>query len=131
MYISKGIWCQFNAGIAIYAQGNTITKKMKTGIMNLNRWAEKTAQAVRNLCLRKNAPCVGFGLAFFDPMADENERWNFVIELAYDPHNPPSDEEKEQLEKALEFLSRGIAHIMGGSKEDINLDDLIVHGDLH
>jgi hypothetical protein len=54
---------------------------MKPGIMDLSKWVEKTAQAVRRICSRKQAPCVGFSLIFFDPMAEAEERWNYVIEL--------------------------------------------------
>lgn len=104
---------------------------MNLGITNLTKWAEKSAEAVRRRCLHKQSPCVGFGLAFFDPLADENERWSFTIDLAFDPHNPPPEDEIKQLEQALEYIARGVAHIMGGKHEDINLDDLIVHGQLH
>jgi len=104
---------------------------MKPAITNLTKWANKAAEAVRNQCMLKEAPCVGFGLAFFDPMAPEDARWNFTIQLAFDPHNPPPEEERKQLEEALEYIARGVAHIMGGKHQDINLDDLIVHGELH
>ena len=99
--------------------------------MDLNKWATKTAESVRNRCFSKEAPCVGYGLAFYDPLEEEEKQWSFLIDIAFDPNNPPPKEEIEQLEKALEFISRGVAHIMGGKKEDINLDDLIVTGDLH
>jgi hypothetical protein len=59
-------------------------------------------------------------LVFFDPLAEPEERWNYVIELAYDPQNPPSDEERKRLEKAFQFISEGIRSIMDGeaSEED-------------
>jgi hypothetical protein len=93
---------------------------MKPGIMNLSKWVEKTAQAVRHICIRKQAPCVGFSLVFFDPLAEPEERWNYVIELAYDPKNPPSQEERKRLEQAFEFISEGVRRIMNeeGSEED-------------
>jgi hypothetical protein len=80
--------------------------------MNLSKWVEKTAQAVRHICIRKQAPCVGFSLVFFDPIAEPEKRWNYVIELAHDPHNPPSLEERKRLEQAFEFISEGIRRIM-------------------
>ena len=93
---------------------------MKPGIMNLSKWIEKTAQAVRHICMRKQAPCVGFSLVFFDPLAEPEERWNYVIELAYDPNNPPSQEERKRLEQAFEFISEGVRRIMSeeASAED-------------
>ena len=90
---------------------------MKPGIMNLSKWVEKTAQAVRHICIKKQAPCVGFSLVFFDPLAEPEERWNYVIELAYDPNNPPCQEEQKRLEQAFELISEGIRRIM--SPEEI------------
>jgi hypothetical protein len=86
---------------------------VKPGIASLEKWAEKTAQAVRRICGKKQAPCVGFSLVFFDPFANDEERWNYVIELAFDPHNPPSAEERENLQRAFEFISDGIRRIYG------------------
>jgi hypothetical protein len=80
--------------------------------MDLSKWVEKTAQAVRRICSKKQAPCVGFSLIFFDPVAEPEDRWNYVIELAFDPNNPPSQEERKQLQKAFEFISEGVRRIM-------------------
>jgi len=91
---------------------------MKPAIMNLSKWSEKTAQAVRRVCSKKQAPCVGFSLIFFDPLAGPDERWNYVIELAYDPHNPPSQEEQERLEHAFEFISEGVRRIMSDDADE-------------
>jgi hypothetical protein len=96
---------------------------MKPGIMNLSKWVEKTAQAVRHICMRKQAPCVGFSLVFFDPLAEPEERWNYVIELAYDPNNPPSEEERKQLEQAFELISEGIRRIMGEEESEKVFED--------
>lgn len=98
--------------------------------MNLNKWAAKTALAVERICLSKEAPCVGFSLIFFDPIADEDERWNFTIELAYDPHNPPEEEEQKRVLKSFEFISEGVRKIMGGDFE-VDLENYIVRKDLH
>ena len=100
-------------------------------MMDLAKWTEKAAQTVRHRCSKKQSPCIGIGLAFFDPLASEDEQWSFTIDLAFDPHNMPPKEDIERLEKALEFISRGVAHIMGGTKEDISLADLVVRGKLH
>ena len=91
---------------------------MKPGIMNLSKWVEKTAQAVRRICIKKQAPCVGFSLVFFDPLAEPEERWNYVIELAYDPNSPPSQEEQKRLEQAFELISEGIRRIMSAEESE-------------
>ena len=96
---------------------------MKPGIMNLTKWTEKTAQAVRHICLKKKAPCVGFCLVFFDPMAAPEERWNYVIELAFDAANPPTEEEQKQVRRVFEFLSEGIKRIVGGKPGQEDLED--------
>ena len=96
---------------------------MKPGIFNLNKWTEKTAQALRRICSKKQAPCVGFSLVFFDPMAEPQEQWNYVIELAFDPNSPPQDEERKQLQESFEFINEGVARIMGGKPEAHDLED--------
>ena len=96
---------------------------MKPGMMNLSKWVEKTAQAVRHICIKKQAPCVGFSLVFFDPLAEPEERWNYVIELAYDPNNPPSREERKRLEQAFEFISEGIRRIMSEETQEKDFED--------
>jgi hypothetical protein len=53
-------------------------------------------------------------------MAEPEERWNYVIELAFDPNNPPTQEERNELESAFEFISEGVRRIMddkAGCKE--------------
>ena len=104
---------------------------MKPGIMNLNKWAAKTAQAVERICQNKEAPCVGFSLVFFDPMAPPEERWNYVIELAFDTHNPPTEEEQKQLQEAFEFISEGIKRIMNAEEIKDKLSDYMAHGSFH
>jgi len=105
-------------------------REMKPAMMDLSKWAGKTAQAVERICGSKEAPCVGFSLVFFDPLAPEEERWNYVIELAYDPHNPPEEEERVRVRKAFEYISQGVQKIMGGDFED-DPEDYTIRGDLH
>ena len=96
---------------------------MKPGIVNLSKWVEKTVQAVRHICIKKQAPCVGFSLVFFDPLAQPEERWNYVIELAYDPNNPPSHEERKRLEQAFELISEGIRRVMSDEESEEDFED--------
>jgi hypothetical protein len=39
-------------------------------------------------------------------------RPSYVIELAFDPNNPPTQEERDQLQNAFEFISEGVRRIM-------------------
>ncbi|MBW1982560.1 MAG: hypothetical protein JRJ12_15220 [Deltaproteobacteria bacterium] len=87
---------------------------MKPAIASIPKWTEKTAQAVKKICLEKNAPCVGFALVFFDPVAEQQQRWSYVIELAFDPHNPPTEEERQKVAATFEFICEGIKRLLGG-----------------
>jgi len=98
--------------------------------MNLNKWASKTAQAVESICLSKKAPCVGFCLVFFNPLNEAEERWNYVVELAHDPHDPPQEEEKQKVTQLFEIVAEAIRRVMGGDFED-DLKDYEVHGRFH
>ncbi len=80
-------------------------------IMDLGKWIEKTVQAIKRICSKKQAPCVGFSLVFSDPMVEPEDRWNYVIELAFDPNNPPTEEEQANLRKTFDFISEGIRKI--------------------
>jgi hypothetical protein len=57
---------------------------------------------------------VGFSLIFFDPI--------------FDPSNPPSQDEREQLQKAFEFISEGVRRIMGGEVPEEDYTDYIARG---
>jgi hypothetical protein len=91
---------------------------MLGGMMDLQRWTEKLAQLVRRICSKKSAPCVGISLVFFDPTAPKEKQWNYVIELAFDPDNPPPEEEREMLTKAFEYINAGVQRIFGGHEID-------------
>lgn len=83
-------------------------------MIDLGKWSEKTAQAVRHICNKKQSFCIGFGLAFFDPMAKIDEQYSFNIHLAFDPNNPPEEKERLDIEKSLEYILEGVTHIMNG-----------------
>jgi hypothetical protein len=91
---------------------------MKTAVANLSKWTEKTVALVRRICNRKPGPCVGLAMLFVDPMAKKEEQWNFVIELAGDPNNPMSPEDRESLTKAFEHIMAGVAQLLDGALEN-------------
>jgi hypothetical protein len=87
---------------------------MKPGIMNLKKWAAKTASLVERICLRKGedgAIPLGISLLFFNPTAPEEEQWNFVIELAADPNTPMPEEERKRLAACFEYIMIGVRKI--------------------
>lgn len=93
---------------------------IKTGIANLSKWTEKTVEMVRRVCNRKKAPCMGIAMLFIDPSAPIEERYNFVIELAGDPNNPMSKEDREALTKAFEHIMGGVMQILHGAVEEFD-----------
>ena len=64
-------------------------------------------------------------------MAEPEERWNYVIELAFDPNNPPSQEERKQLQNAFEFISEGVRRIMDDEAGCNDIEDYTREVRLH
>jgi len=109
---------------------------MKPGITNLNRWTEKLVDAIRGHCQNVGAPCVGFGLVFFDPITENLEKqWRNVIRVAIDPHSdhPETWDQatKEKIETVLQFMTEGIKRILGGEIDVNELQENIEQGTLH
>jgi len=91
---------------------------MKPGILNLSKWSAKTAEAVRRICDKEQKPCVAFTLVLIDTDGYSTS-FKYVIEMAYDPHNPPSEDERKQLSESLTYISEGIKKIMGGDIAEV------------
>jgi len=104
----------------------------KPGVIDLNKWTEKTAQMVRETCSRKQAPCIAVALLFYNPMVPEEKRWNFTIQLAMDPHAPLTEADRQAIEQAMEFIMAGVQKIMSGELEEgENIADYMVIGKVH
>jgi hypothetical protein len=69
-------------------------------------------------------------MVFHDPVAGEEEQWKFKIRLAFDPHHPPADAERKEIEEVLEYLAQGVAHIMGGKKKG-DISEFSAKGTFH
>jgi len=95
-----------------------MSDEINPAILSIGKWALKTAGCVEEDCKEANAPCIGYALVFITGPG----QFTFRFRLATDPHNPPPDEEIQEIEMALEHAALEIAKIMGGKKEE--LDDL-------
>ena len=81
---------------------------------DLTRWIEETVQAVRHICVKKQAFPVIIGIGFFDPFAPADMQWSFTIEMADNPHNPLPEEERRRRVEAMEYIVQGAAMILEG-----------------
>jgi hypothetical protein len=102
---------------------------MKPGILNLNKWSEKTAQVVRQMCHKVEGPCMGVALLFMEIDEQGEKHWRFKIEMAMDPNEPVPDEDRKRLEKALEYIMAGVQKIYDGADEE--MDTYCARGDFH
>jgi hypothetical protein len=114
------------------AQINLNGDKMENPIVNLKKWAAKTASLVERICLRKAQEGayvpLGIALLFLNPNADPNERWNFVIELASDPNEPTDPEERKRLIACFEYIMAGVRKIY---EDGVPEEDAPVRGQWH
>jgi hypothetical protein len=56
-------------------------------------------------------------------MAEDQERWSYVIELAFDPENPPPEEDQARLRRVFEFISEGVKRLMNPETGPEELED--------
>ena len=105
------------------------------GIASLSTWTEKTVGCVRSACAKRESPCVAMCLVFYDPFAKEDERWEFSINLAMDPHSILEKKDRECLVTALEYVAAGIKKIMEdpalaeeAKTKEIKREDVIIGG---
>lgn len=103
---------------------------MKPSITDLSKWAQKTGEAVKRICGQKEGLPIAFAICFFDPMATEDKQWNFVIELAFDPNNPPPEEDQKKLRLAMEHIMDGVAQIYQADKVE-DMEDFTAKGSFH
>jgi hypothetical protein len=93
--------------------------KQVFAMANKAKWIEKTVNAIREDCNRKEGMVVGYSLCFFDPMQPANEgEYQWVIRLGFDPRSPLPQEQKDRLEKALDLVMRSVAQIFQVESHD-------------
>ena len=62
----------------------------------------------------KTSSLCGLQFSVFRSASRRRRTLNYVIELAFDPHNPPTEADQKQLQQAFEFINEGVRRIMGG-----------------
>ncbi len=84
-------------------------------ILDLSKWIDEAVKTMRDACESKQKPCVAFSLLFFDPIASENEQWNFATYFVGDKKiDKHTEEDKERLELAFMYIQEGVKRIMTG-----------------
>ena len=84
-------------------------------IIDLSKWIDESVRTLRDACESKQKPCVAFSLLFFDPIAQEDEQWQFANYFVGDKKTYKyTEEDKERLEQAFMFIQEGVKRIMTG-----------------
>ena len=90
------------------------------GMLNLEKWNGQTIESVKH-CLEKAAlkglPCVGHCLVYMDYQGDGTIDWKYETNLAFDPNNPPSPEQREKLERIFEGYAMLAQKMMDGERK--------------
>jgi hypothetical protein len=71
-------------------------------MLNLEKWNTQASESVRHVLSKADAPCVGHCLVFMEPIDNDTIVWKFKTHLAFDPNNPPTQEERAKLERIFE-----------------------------
>ena len=81
-------------------------------ILDLSKWNSQTLESVRHVLDKADAPCVGFSMVFMDMIDKDVADWKFKTMLAFDPNNPPPQEDREKLEFIFSKFAEYIKAIM-------------------
>ena len=86
-----------------------------TDVLDLSKWIDEAVRTVRKACEKKQKPCVAFSLLFFDPMAQDEQKWNFANYFVGDKYKDKhTEEDKERIELAFMYIQEGVKRIMAG-----------------
>lgn len=86
-------------------------------MIELEKWNLKAIEAFKKILEDTQLPCIGFSLVFIDPIDETHHSWKWKTHLAFDPHDPPSEEERQQLEEAFGKVAAAMARILEGELE--------------
>lgn len=84
-------------------------------IFDLKKWHSQTTESVRHQLETADAPCVGFCLLFMDHQGEHID-WKYKPVLAFDPNNPPPEEDRKKLMQIFERWAELAQVIMSGGK---------------
>jgi hypothetical protein len=85
-------------------------------ILDLKKWHSQTIASVGRVLDEAQAPCVGFNLVFMDMIDKDWANWKFKTMLAFDPNNPPPQEDREKLEYVFSKFAEFVQAIMSGNE---------------
>jgi hypothetical protein len=86
-------------------------------MLDLTKWNLQTIESVKHVLAKANAACVGHCLLFQEPIDEINSIWKFKTHLAFDPNNPPPEEDRKRLEEIFERWAELAQLIMSGGKK--------------
>ena len=90
----------------------------KLEMFDVGKWNTQANESVRHLLEKaaaKGLPCVGTCLVYMDHQGDHID-WKFEVHLAFDPNNPPSEEERKKLERIFDGYAMLAQKIMDGER---------------
>jgi hypothetical protein len=80
----------------------SMSGEAKLKMFDLEKWNTQATESVREVVARAKAPCVGHCLVFMDFIDADTIIWKFKTHLAFDPNDPPSEEQRAKLERIFE-----------------------------
>jgi hypothetical protein len=106
-------------------------------ITDKETWDGKTERSVGEDCKRQVGKiCVGYGLAFFDPMeTDPDKIWSYSLRTAHS-REYMDEEQHERLQTSLKYIVKGIEKIFNVDIEELRamfteIEDYIIRGRLN
>jgi hypothetical protein len=103
------------------ARTNMSTAKLE--MFDVGKWNTQASESVRHQLEKaaaKGLPAVGYCIVYMDFLGkEEGIDWKFENHLAFDPDNPPSEEERRKLEIIMDGYALMCQKLMdGGDRRD-------------
>lgn len=86
-------------------------------MLDLAKWNKQTLLHVERALEKGEAPCVGYCLLFMNHLDKDVIEWKYKPYLAFDPHNPPPEEDRKRLEEIFNRFGELAQMIMSGGGE--------------
>lgn len=97
----------------------SITGVTRMEMLNVGKWNSQAAESARHKLEKaaaKGLPAVGFSIVYMDHKGDYIE-WKYETHLAFDPDNPPPEEERKKLETILDGYAEICQKLMDGKEK--------------